>query len=170
MSFSCAFYKKLEKDYLIVRIVNDGLGFILFSFAFILFFSFFSILFLVLFYFSLFWTEMKDVMWWSHKSQSMTEVWQLSQSQSHNYATQKKTEDSRIRWYYTVWQQHYYDQCLLDTAWTRVKGNDNMIGCAKVISVSASYSRCSILTWSSLFYDLFDLCTMNNSLMLVTYI
>ena len=62
MSFSCAFYKKLEKDYLIVRIVNDGLGFILFSFAFILFFSFFSILFLVSFYFSLFWTEMKDVM------------------------------------------------------------------------------------------------------------
>ena len=63
-----------------------------------------------------------------------------------------------------------YNQCLLDIAWTRVKGNDNMISCAKVISVSASYSRCSILAWFSLFYDLFDLCTMNNFLMLFIYI
>ena len=45
----------------------------------------------------------------------------------------------------------YYDQCLLDTAWTRIKGNDDMIGCAKVVSVSASCSRCCILALSLCF-------------------
>ena len=39
-----------------------------------------------------------------------------------------------------------YNQHLLDTAWTRVKDNDDMIGCAISILVSTSYSRCGILT------------------------
>ena len=42
-----------------------------------------------------------------------------------------------------------YDQYLKNTIWRRVKGNDDMIGCAEVVSVSASCSRCSNLTFSS---------------------
>ena len=41
---------------------------------------------------------------------------------------------------------HCYDRHLLYIAWTRVKGNDNMIGCTAIISVSTLYSRCYILT------------------------
>ena len=41
-----------------------------------------------------------------------------------------------------------YDQYLKDAIWRRAKGNDNTIGYAKVVSVSASYSRYSILTLS----------------------
>jgi len=76
-------------------------------------------------------------------------------------------------WFMRTWilkREYYYNWYLLDTAWTRIKDNDNMIGYAKVISVSISYSRCSILAWSLLFYDSVDLCTTNDSLMLVTYI
>ena len=42
-----------------------------------------------------------------------------------------------------------YNQYLEDATWRRAKGNDNMISCAKVVSVSTSYSRCSILAFSS---------------------
>ena len=75
-------------------------------------------------------------------------------------------------WRFFIFLEHTtcYDRCLLNTAWTRVKGNDNMISCAEVVSVSASCSRCFILTWSSLFYDSFYTCTINDSLMVVTYI
>ena len=45
-----------------------------------------------------------------------------------------------------------YNRYLKDVTWRRAKGNDNMISCAKVVSVSASYSRCSNLA--------FFLCTM----------
>ena len=38
-----------------------------------------------------------------------------------------------------------YNQCLLNAVWTRVKDNNNMIGCTEVVSVSASCSRCSII-------------------------
>jgi len=63
-----------------------------------------------------------------------------------------------------------YDQCLLNIAWTRVKSNDNMISCAKVVSASASCSRYSILTWSLLFYDSFNIYIMDDSLTAFTYI
>jgi len=42
-----------------------------------------------------------------------------------------------------------YNRCLKDTTWRRVKSDDDMISYAEVVSVSASYSRCSILTFSS---------------------
>ena len=29
-----------------------------------------------------------------------------------------------------------YDQCLINTIWTRVKGDDDMTGCAAIVSVS----------------------------------
>ena len=41
-----------------------------------------------------------------------------------------------------------YDQYLEDAIWSRAEGNNNMIGCAIAVSVSASYSRCSNLTFS----------------------
>ena len=44
-----------------------------------------------------------------------------------------------------------YDRYIEDVAWTRVKGMMSTIGCAKVVSVSASCSRCYSLTQSSLF-------------------
>ena len=34
-----------------------------------------------------------------------------------------------------------YDQDLKDTTWSRAEGDDNTIGCAVVVLVSASYSR-----------------------------
>jgi len=61
-------------------------------------------------------------------------------------------------WFIGTWKLkkvYCYDQCLLYAAWTRIKGNDNMIGCAEVVLVSTLCSRCSILTWFLLFYDLF---------------
>jgi len=51
-----------------------------------------------------------------------------------------------------------YNQYLMDIAWTRIEGNDNTIGCAKVVSVSTSCSRCHILTPSSCSYNLFTSC------------
>ena len=42
-----------------------------------------------------------------------------------------------------------YDQYLEDTTWRRAKGNNNMIGCTEVVSVSTSCSRCSILAFFS---------------------
>jgi len=63
-----------------------------------------------------------------------------------------------------------YNQCLLDTTWTRVKDNNTMIGCAKVVSVSTSCSSGSILAWSSLFHDLFNFYIMDTSLMTSMYI
>ena len=44
-----------------------------------------------------------------------------------------------------------YDRDLKDVAWTRVKGMMSTIGCAEVVSVSASCSRSYSLTESSLF-------------------
>ena len=38
-----------------------------------------------------------------------------------------------------------YNQCLMVMAQTRVKGNNDMIGCAAVVSVSTSCSRCNNL-------------------------
>ena len=43
----------------------------------------------------------------------------------------------------------WYDWHLLYTAWTRVKDNDNMIGCAAIVSVSTSYNRCYVLVSTS---------------------
>ena len=57
-----------------------------------------------------------------------------------------------------------YDQYLIDTAWTRVDDNDDMIGCAKVVSVSTSYSRCYILVLSSCLYDSFTSCITDSFL------
>ena len=42
-----------------------------------------------------------------------------------------------------------YDEYLKDAIWTRAKGNDNIIGCAGVISVSASCGRHFNLALSS---------------------
>ena len=58
----------------------------------------------------------------------------------------------------------------MNVAWTRVKGNDDMIGYAEAVSVSISCNRCSILAWSLLFYNLVKSCTMDDSLMDFTYI
>ena len=44
---------------------------------------------------------------------------------------------------------HCYNQCLLYTAWTRVKGNDDMISCTATVSVSTSCNRCYILASTS---------------------
>ena len=55
-------------------------------------------------------------------------------------------------WFIETWMLntgYCYKQYLKDIMWRRAKGNDNMIGCTKVVSVSASYSRYSILTFSS---------------------
>ena len=42
-------------------------------------------------------------------------------------------------------EQWCYDRCLLDAAWTWVKGMTTTIGCAGVVSVSASCGRhCSL--------------------------
>ena len=41
-----------------------------------------------------------------------------------------------------------YDQYLEDATWRRAKGNDNIIGCTEVVSVSTLCSRCSILALS----------------------
>jgi len=48
-------------------------------------------------------------------------------------------------------REYCYDQCLLEATWTKVKGNDNMIGCTVIVSVSTSCSRCYILTSSLCF-------------------
>ena len=42
-----------------------------------------------------------------------------------------------------------YNQCLLDTAWIKVKSNDNMISCTVSISVNTSCSRCDVLVLNS---------------------
>ena len=54
----------------LVKIINNGLGFILFF----SFFLFFFILFLVLFYFSLFWTQTKV---WGILSYASPPIWKL---------------------------------------------------------------------------------------------
>ena len=51
-------------------------------------------------------------------------------------------------WFMRTWMLKWgycYDQHLLYAVWTRVKDNDNMIGCAISVSISASCSRCDIL-------------------------
>jgi len=63
-------------------------------------------------------------------------IYSLSQVFSYSFCSVYSSE-----WFYSR-ASGYYDQCLMDLAWTKVKGNDNMIGCAEVISVSTSYSRC----------------------------
>ena len=40
-----------------------------------------------------------------------------------------------------IYVKNCYNPCLLVMAWTRVKGNDDMIGCAASVSVSTSCSR-----------------------------
>ena len=50
----------------------------------------------------------------------------------------------------TLRRWYCYDQCLLETAWTWAKGMMTTIGCAKVVSVSASCSRCHNLISSFL--------------------
>jgi len=47
-----------------------------------------------------------------------------------------------------VMDRKYYDQYLKDVAWSRAEGDDDTISYAVVVSVSASYSRCSNLTFS----------------------
>ena len=57
-------------------------------------------------------------------------------------------------WFMRTWilkREYCYNCCFLDIAWTRVKGNDNMIGCAIIVSVSISCSRCNNLARSSCF-------------------
>ena len=44
-----------------------------------------------------------------------------------------------------------YNQYLLNTVWTRVKSNNDMIGYAASISVSVSCSRCDVLALTSCF-------------------
>ena len=76
-------------------------------------------------------------------------------------------------WFMGTWmlkRGYYYNQYLMNVAWTRVKGNDDMIGYAEAVSVSTSCNRCSILAWSLLFYNLVNSCTMDDSLMDFTYI
>ena len=48
------------------------------------------------------------------------------------------------------WKAACYDRHLRDAAWTWVKGMTTMIGCAEVVSVSTSWSRCCRLTYSLL--------------------
>ena len=55
-------------------------------------------------------------------------------------------------WFMGTWmlkRGYCYNWCLLDAMRTRVKGNDDMISYAAIVSVSASCSRCYILAWSS---------------------
>jgi len=47
------------------------------------------------------------------------------------------------------------------SVWTKAQDNDNIIGRAKVVSVSVLFSRCCILAFSLLFYDSVTLCTVN---------
>ena len=57
-------------------------------------------------------------------------------------------------WFIGIWMLktgYCYNWCLMDTTWTRVKGNDDKIGCTIMVSVSALYSRCYTLTSSSCF-------------------
>ena len=48
-----------------------------------------------------------------------------------------------------TWTLECYNQYLLYTAWTRVKSNDDMIGCAATVSISTLCSRCYVLTSTS---------------------
>ena len=55
-------------------------------------------------------------------------------------------------WFMGTWmlkREYCYDWCLLDVMRIRVKGNDDMIGCTAIVSVSASCSRHLILASSS---------------------
>ena len=58
----------------------------------------------------------------------------------------------------------------MSSAWTRAQGNDDMIGCTEVVSVSALCSKCCILALSILFYDSVILYTVNLFLILALYI
>ena len=63
-----------------------------------------------------------------------------------------------------------YNWCLLDATWTRVKDNDDMIGCNIIVSVSTSCNRYYILALSSLFDNLFSSCKTDYFLMATMYI
>jgi len=55
-------------------------------------------------------------------------------------------------WFMRIWilkMGYCYNWYLKDVAWRRVKGNDDMIDCAKAVSVSTSCRKCSIFTFSS---------------------
>ena len=88
-------------------------------------------------------------------------------------ATYVVAELEVLMWFMRIWmlkRRYYYNQCLLDATWIRIEGNDTMISCTKVVSVSTSCSKYSILAWFSLFYDSFDFCMMNAFLMANVYI
>ena len=46
----------------------------------------------------------------------------------------------------SLYRQRCYDRCLLESTWAWAKGMMTMIGCAEVVSVSISCSRCYNLT------------------------
>ena len=51
-------------------------------------------------------------------------------------------------WFMGTWmlkRGYCYNRCLLDAMRTRVKGNDDIISCTAIVSVSASCRRCYIL-------------------------
>ena len=57
-------------------------------------------------------------------------------------------------WFMRTWMLkmgYCYNWYLMDSAWTRVKGNDDMISCAVIVSVSISYNRYHVLASSSCF-------------------
>jgi len=66
--------------------------------------------------------------------------------------------------------EYCYDQRLMSLAWTRVKGNDNMISYAEVVSVSTSCSRYYVLTFTLCCMTYFISCTVDIILMVYLYI
>ena len=78
-----------------------------------------------------------------------------------------------LMWFIGTWMlkmEYCYNWYLEDAIWRRTKGNDDTIGCAKVVSVSTSYSRCSILTFSLYTITCFILWTTACFLMSFLYI
>ena len=76
-------------------------------------------------------------------------------------------------WFMRIWMLktgYCYDQCLIFLAWTRIKGNDNMISYAEVVSVSTSCSRYYVLTFTSCCMIYFISYTVDIILMVYLYI
>ena len=62
----------------------------------------------------------------------------------------KKTVEARkVVEEWEIWDEECYDQCLLESIWTWVKGMMTTIGCTRVVSVSTSCNRHCNLTYSS---------------------
>ena len=62
-------------------------------------------------------------------------------------------------WFMRTWmlkKRSCYNNCLLDTAWTRIKGNDNMISYTVIISVNISCSKYNNLARFSCFITHFS--------------